>query len=138
MKRDNITQQPSIPTVLSQVMLQHSNPIQKDTPRLLKHINPLVLVCVGDLLDSPTQFLKKDIKKSYIFKNICDSILPTANRSWKVCLSPESLALFVVNYLTSVSNGGVVMKELFETMLLYAKMGEQDWMQVSDNTSVFL
>ena len=52
------------------------------------------------------------------------------NRSWRVYLSPESLALFIVNYLTSVSNGGVIMKELFETMLVYAKMGEQEWMQV--------
>ncbi|KAI6659295.1 GREB1-like protein isoform X2 [Oopsacas minuta] len=132
MKRDTIMQQPNIPTELAQILPQSNSTLKSDPPNfhLLKHINPLVLVCVGDLIDSPTHFLEKDIKKSLLFKDVCDSMLPNANRSWKVCLSPESLVLFIINYLTSVSNGGIVMKELLETMLVYAKMGEHDWMQV--------
>ena len=127
-----ILQAPNVSALIAQTLPPIiSTPKETTQIRLPKHVRPLVLVCVGNLLETQAQILPSNIDQSSILKDICDAIIPTANRSWKACLSPESLAIFIVNYLTSVSNGGIVMKEVLETMLSYAKMGEQEWMQVS-------
>ena len=138
-KHTTIVQSPNIQTALTQNLPQTNSTPIKDNPhtRLPKHIHPLIIVCVGNLIETPTHRLEKNIKKSFILKDICDNTIPNAHRSWRVHLSPESLALFIVNYLTSVSNGGLIMKELFETMLVYLKLGEQEWMQVSELMSYY-